>query len=362
MDAGTAHIEFADIVKTYPSDAGGAFTALSEVSLSVGGNEFFTLLGPSGCGKTTLLRILAGFETPDSGQVLLDGRDITAMPANRRPVNTVFQSYALFPHMTILDNVGFGLRMQGRAKREWQERAEEMLDLVKLSGLSHRLPTQLSGGQQQRVALARALAPAPTVLLLDEPLSALDLKLRKGMQLEMKRIQQESHTTFIFVTHDQSEAITMSDRIAVMSHGELQQVGRPREIYERPANRFVADFIGETNFIAAKGPLRATGGREGYDTDLGFLATGGGNVWSPVLAIRPERIEVLAAGEAAENVLRCRIERVVFAGPTADLYLLCQDVPLRAELSISNAGLAGLAEGGEVSVRLPAEHLRALAP
>lgn len=227
----------------------GDFTALKEISLGIRDNEFFTLLGPSGCGKTTLLRMIAGFEDVTEGAIFLYGEEIDDLPPHKRPVNTVFQDYALFPHMTVLENVGFGLEMLGRSKADARKRAGEMLDLVQLAQFAARKPSQLSGGQQQRVALARALAPSPKVLLLDEPLSALDRKLRKAMQIELKHIQRETGITFIFVTHDQEEALTMSDRIAVMSAGQLQQLGDPKDIYETPRNMFVADFIGETNLL-----------------------------------------------------------------------------------------------------------------
>ena len=233
-----------DAVKRY-----GDFTALKKINLSIADNEFFTLLGPSGCGKTTLLRMIAGFEEVSEGEILL-GEEIDRLPPHKRPVNTVFQNYALFPHMNVRDNVSFGLEMLGRGKPEALARADEMLELVQLTQFANRKPAQLSGGQQQRVALARALAPQPKVLLLDEPLSALDLKLRKAMQLELKHLQRETGITFIFVTHDQEEALTMSDRIAVMSDGELQQLGSARDIYEKPRNRFVADFIGDTNLLS----------------------------------------------------------------------------------------------------------------
>jgi spermidine/putrescine transport system ATP-binding protein len=227
----------------------GSFTALEKISLDIDSNEFFTLLGPSGCGKTTLLRMIGGFETASEGEIHLYGQEIENLPANKRPINTVFQQYALFPHMTVLENVSFGMRMLKVPKSELDTRATEALAMVQLSEFAHRRPSQLSGGQQQRVALARALAPKPKVLLLDEPLSALDLKLRQSMRVELKKIQQKTGITFIFVTHDQEEALTMSDRIAVMSAGRLQQVGTAREIYENPANAFVANFIGETNLM-----------------------------------------------------------------------------------------------------------------
>jgi spermidine/putrescine transport system ATP-binding protein len=223
--------------------------ALDNVSLTINRNEFFTLLGPSGCGKTTLLRLIAGFEFPTDGQILLYGEDIALLPAYKRPVNTVFQNYALFPHMTVEQNIGFGLEMLGQSKSQIATRVAEMLKLVRMEELATRRTSQISGGQQQRVALARALAPKPKVLLLDEPLSALDYKLRKDMQIELKRLQLETGITFIFVTHDQEEALTMSDRIAVMSKGKVLQIGSPHDIYDRPAERFVANFIGETNLL-----------------------------------------------------------------------------------------------------------------
>src|SRR6185295_16816088 len=235
-----------------------AVRALDGVSVTIGENEFFTLLGPSGCGKTTLLRLIAGFDFPTEGQILLHGQDIAPLPPFQRPVNTVFQNYALFPHMTVGQNIGFGLEMQGKPKAQVETRIEQMLRLVQMEELKNRRTSQISGGQQQRVALARALAPEPKVLLLDEPLSALDYKLRKEMQIELKRLQNETGITFIFVTHDQEEALTMSDRIAVMSKGHILQVGTPHNIYDHPAERFVANFIGETNFL--QGELAGTSG------------------------------------------------------------------------------------------------------
>ncbi len=246
-----AAIEIRDVGRVYGAGAGQVI-ALDRVNLTIRENEFFTLLGPSGCGKTTLLRLIAGFDFPTSGEILLHGEDIAPLPPFKRPVNTVFQSYALFPHMTVAENIGFGLKMLGKPATEIKARVEEMLALVHMETMRDRSVAQISGGQQQRVALARALAPKPKVLLLDEPLSALDYKLRKEMQIELKRLQGETGITFIFVTHDQEEALTMSDRIAVMSNGEVRQVGSAHEIYERPADRFVADFIGESNFLAGE--------------------------------------------------------------------------------------------------------------
>ena len=237
-------VDIKNITKRY-----GSFVALRDATLHIKDNEFFTLLGPSGCGKTTLLRCIAGFEEISEGTIQLYGQDIADLPPNKRPVNMVFQQYALFPHMNVMDNVMFGLLRLGKSDAEARARAGEVLELVRLTQFADRMPAQMSGGQQQRVALARALAPDPKVLLLDEPLSALDLKLRQAVRLELQQLQKETGITFIFVTHDQEEALTMSNRIAVMSDGDIQQIGTAQEIYEAPRNKFVADFIGETNLI-----------------------------------------------------------------------------------------------------------------
>jgi spermidine/putrescine transport system ATP-binding protein len=244
-----AMIELTGVSKSFATRDLGVVAALKAVSLRIEGNEFFTLLGPSGCGKTTLLRLIGGFEAPSTGRIQIDAQDVAVLPPQKRPVNTVFQSYALFPHMTVAGNVTFGLEMCGWRKAEIAARVEEVLTLVHLDGFGGRRPAQLSGGQQQRVALARALAPRPKVLLLDEPLSALDLKLRKEMQGELKRLQRETGITFVLVTHDQEEALAMSDRIAVMRDGLVLQVGTPQAIYDNPNSRFVADFIGEANLV-----------------------------------------------------------------------------------------------------------------
>src|SRR5881394_4411979 len=227
----------------------GETRAVRDVTVAIGEGEFFSLLGPSGCGKTTTLRMIAGFEVPDTGRIYLQGEDVTTVFANRRPVNMVFQQYALFPHMSVYDNVAFGLKVKRVPRAEHRERVHEMLRVVSLEGLDRRRARQLSGGQQQRVALARALVNRPAALLLDEPLGALDVKLRKQMQLELKRIQSELGTTFVYVTHDQEEALAMSDRIAVMNRGRVEQLGSPREIYDHPRTAFVADFIGSLNAI-----------------------------------------------------------------------------------------------------------------
>ena len=246
MTDATAAVEIEGVTKRF-----GDVIAVDNIDLSIGDGEFFALLGPSGCGKTTTLRMIAGLDLPSSGSLRIFGTEVGMAPPDRRPVNTVFQAYALFPHMTVRDNIAFGLRMRKVKKPQIAERVDEAIGMVQLSGMADRRPSQLSGGQQQRVALARALVNQPKVLLLDEPLGALDLKLRQEMQQELKALQREVGITFVFVTHDQEEALAMSERIGVMSEGRLLQIGTPREIYERPASRFVADFIGRTNLIDA---------------------------------------------------------------------------------------------------------------
>ncbi|MBS0335070.1 MAG: ABC transporter ATP-binding protein, partial [Proteobacteria bacterium] len=268
----------------------GEVVAADAVDLDLATGEFFALLGPSGCGKTTLMRMLAGFETPDQGRILLDGGDIAGLPPHRRPSSMMFQTYALFPHLTVAQNVGFGLRQQGWGKARAVARVAEMLALVRLEGLERRKPHQLSGGQKQRVALARALAVQPKIVLLDEPLAALDRKLREDTQLELKSIQRTLGVTFMIVTHDQDEAMAVADRMAVMNAGRIVQAGPPREIYERPASRFVAEFIGEANLFPAKD---ADGGA-GFDL------------------VRPERITLAAA--ASPGALAGRVEEVAYFG------------------------------------------------
>ncbi len=290
--------------------------ALDTVSVSIRENEFFTLLGPSGCGKTTLLRLIAGFDFPSAGEILLHGQDIAPLPPFKRPVNTVFQSYALFPHMTVAQNIGFGLEMLGKPKGEIEARVAQMLKLVKMEALKARRTSQISGGQQQRVALARALAPQPKVLLLDEPLSALDYKLRKEMQIELKRLQHETGITFIFVTHDQEEALTMSDRIAVMSAGKILQVGSPRDIYDRPAERFVADFIGETNFLAgtvvSKKPGVATVKFASNATITAGYPEGFHPSGDVTLVVRPEHADLVP--DPAKGTITGTLSNIVYFG------------------------------------------------
>ncbi len=295
--------------------------ALDTVSVSIRENEFFTLLGPSGCGKTTLLRLIAGFDFPSAGEILLYGQDIAPLPPFKRPVNTVFQSYALFPHMTVAENIGFGLEMLGKSKAETKARVAEMLKLVRMEQLASRRTGQISGGQQQRVALARALAPSPKVLLLDEPLSALDYKLRKEMQIELKRLQNETGITFIFVTHDQEEALTMSDRIAVMSAGKILQVGSPRDIYEKPAERFVADFIGETNFLTAmiadvaNGKARAT--LKSGATIAATVAEGFQPKHEATVVVRPEHARLTKEGADVSGT----VENIVYFGTDTHIHV-----------------------------------------
>ncbi len=287
--------------------------AVDGVSLEVVSGEFFSLLGPSGCGKTTTLRMIGGFELPTGGRILLRGRDVTSEPPDKRPVNMVFQHYALFPHLNVGDNVAFGLRRKGVAKAETARRVGEALELVRLDGYERRRPHQLSGGQQQRVALARALVNRPNVLLLDEPLGALDLKLRRQLQLELKRIQVEVGITFVYVTHDQEEALTMSDRIAVMHAGRVEQLGTPEELYERPATRFVADFIGTTNLL--HGQVEAGGGVRLASGELTRAAHDGIAAGTTVeLSIRPESIELVAAD--AVGAIRASVEQAAYMGTT----------------------------------------------
>ncbi len=302
-------------------------TVLDELSLKIDDGEFITLLGPSGCGKTTLLRMMAGFELPDRGTVTLSGMDITQTPPESRPLNTVFQNYALFPHMSVFDNVAYGLKMEKRPKAEIRERVEEALAMVQLEDFARRKPHQLSGGQQQRVAIARAVVKRPKMLLLDEPLSALDYKLRRTMQVELKRLQRELGITFVFVTHDQEEALSMSDRIVVLKDGYIQQLGTPREVYERPANVFTARFVGQTNFFP--GRVTAIAGERisvdvfGLNRELSmpsFRVT----MNQPLhVLLRPEDIRVLAPDDT-EGVAGKIVERN-YKGSTLDSVIELED-------------------------------------
>lgn len=293
----------------------GPVEALKEVSLDVHEGEFFTLLGPSGCGKTTLLRIIAGLELTDSGEVILGGEDITSLPATKRQVNTVFQSYALFPHLTIFENVAFGLRSRKFPKNEIEERVSRRLEMLGLEEMADRHPHQLSGGQQQRVALARALVNEPKVLLLDEPMSALDARLRAQVQVELRRLQRKLGQTFILVTHDQSEAMVVSDRIAVMNQGRIIQFGSPKEVYERPKTQFVAEFLGAANLLRGK----KKNGR--LETDIGLLVLEREPKWEDgTVAIRPERMRITES-RASLNGFRARIREAIYRGTDLDLWL-----------------------------------------
>lgn len=330
-------VELRKLTKTFPDPSGEPVVAVNGVDLTIYDGEFFSLLGPSGCGKTTTLRMIAGLELPTSGSVLIHGREMANEPAFRRPVNTVFQRYALFPHMTIWENVAFGLRMTKQPKDQIDHRVEEALKLVRLERMGKRKPGQLSGGQQQRVALARALVNNPEVLLLDEPLGALDLKLRQAMQDELKRIQKSVGITFIYVTHDQEEALSMSDRIAVMNEGDVLQVDRPYELYEDPKTRFVADFIGETNFLPGKieasdeklTHVRLTTGQLAHVPHEGQALPSGTDV---TVAIRPEKIFIgTGQGPDLYNVFHGNVGTVTYLG--TDTYydvLLPNDVEVTA--------------------------------
>jgi spermidine/putrescine transport system ATP-binding protein len=339
--------------------------AVDAIDLQMPPGEFFTLLGPSGCGKTTTLRMIAGFEQPTSGRIMLDGVDVAGVPPHRRNVNTVFQSYALFPHLDVAANVAFGLKYKRLDKEEQRRRVAQVLGLVQLEGLEHRKPSQLSGGQQQRVALARALVLTPRVLLLDEPLGALDARLRKSLQVELKALQADVGVTFVFVTHDQEEALTMSDRLAVMNNGKVEQAGSPREVYEEPNTSFVADFLGVSNLLDAEA------GPEGKGCNLRigertFLARGG-EIGSrgPVKAmIRPERLAVEPQGTAGDNRLPGLVERSVFLGGAHEIHVrVLGGELLRATIPNDGRPLAvALDEGTAVTLHLPPDALRVLTP
>jgi spermidine/putrescine transport system ATP-binding protein len=335
--------------------------AVDGIDLHMPPGEFFTLLGPSGCGKTTTLRMIAGFERPTSGRILLDGSDVAQIPPHRRNVNTVFQSYALFPHLSVADNVGFGLKYKRVTKSERAKQVSEALGLVRLADYGKRKPDQLSGGQQQRVALARALVLRPQVLLLDEPLGALDARLRKDLQVELKALQNELGITFVFVTHDQEEALTMSDRIAVMSRGKVEQAGAPRTMYEEPETLFVADFLGVSNLIAGTVSGREDDGcavRVGERTLV--ARTGAVDCSGEVrLMIRPERVRVEPHGTTGPNRLPGMIEHAVFLGSFEEVRVrLVGGEQIKAVAQ--NDGGVGLAEGTPVSLHLPPEALRVL--
>ncbi len=356
MSEKRAAIAAVGVTKIFQSTGQDSLKALDNVSVTIRENEFFTLLGPSGCGKTTLLRLIAGFDFPTEGQILLHGEDIALLPPFKRPVNTVFQNYALFPHMTVGENVGFGLEMLGQSRSDIDARVAEMLQLVRMEELRNRKTSQISGGQQQRVALARALAPQPKVLLLDEPLSALDYKLRKDMQIELKRLQHETGITFIFVTHDQEEALTMSDRIAVMSKGKILQIGGPRDIYDRPAERFVANFIGETNFLEGK-VNSVSKGQARVTLDEGIVIAAGVGERTPsgrvTVVVRPEHAELTAPKKSAS--LAGIVENVVYFGTDTHYHMrLAKGSPFMVRLQNRHQSDSDYKPGDKVSIVIDA--------
>jgi ABC-type Fe3+/spermidine/putrescine transport system ATPase subunit len=337
-----AVVEVRDVAKVY-----GALRALDGVSLAVQDGELLSLLGPSGCGKTTTLNVMAGFVPPDAGRVLIDGADVTALPAYRRGLGVVFQSYALFPHMTVAENVGFGLQERRLPRREVEARVADALALVRLPGAGGRRPRELSGGMQQRVALARALVIRPRVLLLDEPLAALDKKLREEMRAELKEIQRAVGITTVFVTHDQHEALGLSDRIAVMNGGRIEQLAPPREIYDRPATRFVADFIGATSMIEGRAVDSSTvvlpsGAR--LTVKLERLLEPGAAV---SLLIRPERVDL---GGAGANTLPGRVSRLMYLGDHSEIWI---ELGGGERLLATTRGAPGVSIGDRISVTLP---------
>jgi spermidine/putrescine transport system ATP-binding protein len=350
-------VTLVDLVKRF-----GEFTAVDGLNLRMPPGEFFSLLGPSGCGKTTTLRMIAGFERPTEGQILLDGEDMASTPPHKRSVNTVFQNYALFPHLTVEKNVAFGLKYQDVSKDEQRQRVGKILELVRLTGFEQRRPNQLSGGQQQRVALARALILNPEVLLLDEPLGALDAKLRKALQIELKSIQEEVGITFIYVTHDQEEALTMSDRIAVMSNGRVEQVGPPKEVYEEPATAYVADFLGVSNLMDATASGVGDGGCKVRLGEFDLIAGQGeaSTVGECKITIRPERVDMLAPDGSGENRIPAMVDRVVYVGSTLQIIV---HLPTGQTIQAwtPNDGDHDLHRSGDaVSLHFPREALRVL--
>jgi spermidine/putrescine transport system ATP-binding protein len=346
------------------SGSTGGHAAVDNIDLSVSGGEFFSLLGPSGCGKTTTLRLIAGFEEPTAGRILLDGIDVSRVPPHKRNVNTVFQSYALFPFLSVFDNVAFGLKHTSVSKNELRTRVGDALSLVSMSSFASRRPSQLSGGQQQRVALARALVLNPSVLLLDEPLGALDAKLRRSLKVDLKALQERVGITFIYVTHDQEEALTMSDRIAVMNAGRIAQIGTPQEVYESPADAYVADFLGAANLLEVVVSERVQAGTSiltlgdlKLSTSNEVPAAPGGKAQA---VIRPERVRVEAHGPAGPNRLPALVDRLVYLGAATQVILrLATGESLQAV--VPNEDAAAWSQGTSVHAYLPADALRVLA-
>jgi spermidine/putrescine transport system ATP-binding protein len=360
-----AGIELVGLTKHFGHGSGSAgHAAVDHVDLSVSSGEFFSLLGPSGCGKTTTLRLIAGFEEPTAGRILLDGTDVSRMPPHKRNVNTVFQSYALFPFLSVFDNVAFGLRHAAVAKSDLRTRVGDALSLVSMSSFASRRPSQLSGGQQQRVALARALVLNPAVLLLDEPLGALDAKLRRSLKVELKALQERVGITFIYVTHDQEEALTMSDRLAVMNAGRIAQIGTPQEVYESPSDAYVADFLGAANLLTVSVAERVPGGAS--TLSLGELSLSTSNEVpaapgaSVQAVIRPERVRVEPHGSAGQNRVPALVERLVYLGAATQVMLrLATGESLQAVAQ--NEDAASWSQGTPVHAYLPADALRVLA-
>ncbi len=340
-----------------------AEVAVDNIDLQIASGEFFSLLGPSGCGKTTTLRLIAGFEEPTAGKILLDDQDVSAVPPHRRNVNTVFQSYALFPFLTVYDNVAFGLRNKRLTKAELDQRVYAALELVKLRSFEKRRPGQLSGGQQQRVALARALVLQPSVLLLDEPLGALDAKLRRSLKVELKALQEEVGITFLYVTHDQEEALTMSDRLAVMRDGKIVQLGSPTEVYEEPADTYVADFLGVSNLMPVDVISRGTGGQCEVRLGDSVLSVEHGGLDAPDRAhavIRPERVRIEEFGSAGLNRVPAMVERLVYLGSATQVFLrLAAGADIQALLQ-NDGGQSQLAQGTPVHAFLAPDALRVL--
>jgi spermidine/putrescine transport system ATP-binding protein len=341
-----------------------AEVAVDNVDLQIASGEFFSLLGPSGCGKTTTLRLIAGFEQPTSGRILLDGTDVSAVPPHRRNVNTVFQSYALFPFLTVFDNVAFGLRNKRLTKAELDERVNAALELVRLRTFAKRRPGQLSGGQQQRVALARALVLQPSVLLLDEPLGALDAKLRRSLKVELKALQEQVGITFLYVTHDQEEALTMSDRLAVMRDGKIVQIGRPTDIYEQPADTYVADFLGVSNLMPVQVVSRGPGSRCEVRLGESLLTVEHGGLDAPDQShavIRPERVRIEEYGSLGPNRIPAMVERLVYLGSATQVFLrLAAGADVQALLQ-NDGAQAQLKQGTPVHAYLAPDALRVLA-
>ncbi|MEP7111951.1 MAG: ABC transporter ATP-binding protein [Ilumatobacteraceae bacterium] len=351
IDGPGGQIELVNLTKTYDRAP-----VLKGINLTIQRGEFFSLLGPSGCGKTTTLRLIGGFESADEGEVRIDDVDMVNVPPENRPVNTVFQSYALFPHLSVADNVGFGLRFQNASKAEVTQRVGDALELVRLTSFGKRKAHQLSGGQQQRVALARALVLRPKVLLLDEPLGALDAKLRKTLQVELRALHQDVGITFVYVTHDQEEALTMSDRLAVMNEGEIEQIGTPKDTYEEPASAYVADFLGVANLLPAvvSGPGRVVVNGAEHTADTAGISG------QCTVLIRPERVLLSPLGNGQIEAVPAVVEQRIYVGAVTQVLLRLGEHKLQALVANDGSPLCG-AEGETVDAYLPPGAIRVLA-